>query len=59
MVVAQNGASYDRKIRIGSEEIMRELFHKIKELYKGRPVNFHRDVFSVEYNTVFIVINIR
>ena len=38
---------------------MRELFYKIKQLGKCRPVDLHRNMLSVKYDAVLIIIYIR
>ena len=38
---------------------MRELFDKIKQLDKGLALDLHRSMFSVEHDTVLIVVDIR
>ena len=58
MIMAQDRAANDRKICIGSQEIVREQFYKIKQFDKSISLDLHRSVFAVEYNAVLIVIHI-
>ena len=58
MIMAQNGAANNRKIRIGTKEIMREQFDKIKQFDKCISFDLHRGMLAVKHNTVFIVIYI-
>ena len=58
MIMAQNGAANNRKIRIGTKEIMREQFDKIKQFDKCISLDLHRGMLAVKHNTVFIVIYI-
>ena len=59
MVMAQYRAAYDRQIRIGAQEIVREQFYKVKELHKGVSLDLHGHMLSVEHNAVLIVVHIR
>ena len=56
--MAQNGTANDRKIRIGTQEIMWKQFDKIKQLDKCISLDLHRGMLAVKHNTVFIVIYI-
>ena len=58
MIMTQNGAANDRQVGIGSQEIMWELFYKIKQLHKRRAVNLHRGMLPVKDNTMLIIIYI-
>ena len=59
MIMTQDGASYNRKICIGAQEVVREQFNKVKQFRKCRPVDFHGRMLSVEYDAVLIIVYIR
>ena len=59
MIMTQNGTAHDRKVGVGAQEIMRELFDKVKQLNKCIVIDLHRNVLSVKYDTVLIVVHIR
>ena len=59
MIVCQNRSTNNRKIRIRSQNIVRELLHEIKQLAEGIVIDLHRYMLSVKYDTMLIVINIR
>ena len=54
-----DSASTGGQIRIGAQEIMGELFYKIKQFPECCTVNLHRRVLSVKNDAVFIIIYIR
>ena len=58
MVVTQDRASHDWQIGVGTQEIMRELFDKIKELAESCLIYFHWNMLTVENDAVFVVINV-
>ena len=58
MVMAQDRTANDRKVCIGTKEIMREKFHKIKQLDKRISLDLHRCMLAVEHDAVLIVIHI-
>ena len=58
MLMGKDTPPDDRKVRIGTDKIVRELRHKIEQLAECAPVNNHRDMPAVEHDTVFIVIDI-
>ena len=59
VVVAQDRAADDRKIRVGSQEVMREGLDEIKQLAERVVVDRHRNVLRIEHDAVLIVIDIR
>ena len=56
--MAQDRAAHDREVRIGPQEIVGEELDEVEQLRKCGPVDFHGSVFSVEDDTVFIVVYI-
>ena len=59
MVMGQDRSTDDRQVRVGAQEIMRELAHEIEQLAEGRMVDRHRRMLEVERYAVFIVIAVR
>ena len=59
MLVAQDGAAHDGKIRIGTHEIMGEHPGEVQELLKGGAVDLHGDVLGIEDDAVLVVVDIR
>ncbi len=59
MLVGEDGPAYDRQIRIASDEIVRELFCKARQLLKGPVVDHHRRMLLVQDNAVLVVVDIR
>ena len=59
VLMRQNAAADDGKVRVRTEEVVRELLDKAKELVKGSPVNDHRCVLGVHHNGMLVVIDIR
>ena len=58
MVMTQNRTTYDWQVRIRSNKIMRKLFYKGKQLYKGVVLNLHWNMLTVKYNTMLVIIYI-
>ena len=59
MVVAQNRAADDGQIRVGAEEIVRELLRKIQQPPERRAGDAHGRVRRVQDDAVLVVIDIR
>ena len=57
--MAQDRAADDRKIRVGSQEVMREGLDEIKQLAERVVFDRHRNVLRIEYDAVLFVIDIR
>ena len=57
--MAQDRSAHDRQIRIGTDEIMRELLHEIKQLAECIMLDLHRNMLCVKYDAVLVVIYIR
>ena len=58
MVVGQNRTAHDRKIRIGSQEIMGEQLDEIEELHEGGSLDLHGHMLTAENNAVLVIIHI-
>ena len=58
MVVGQNRTAYDRKIRIGSQEIMGEQLDEIEELHEGGSLDLHGHMLTAENDAVLVIIHI-
>ena len=58
MVVGQNGAAHDGKIRVGAQEIVGEQLHEVKQLHEGILLDLHRRVLAVEHDAVLVVIHV-
>ena len=59
VLMRQNTAAHNGKVRVRAEEIVRKLLDKTEQLVKGRPVNDHRCVLGVHHNGMLVVIDIR
>ena len=59
MCVGQNRTAYDRKIRIGSQEIMGEQLDEIEELHEGGSLDLHGHMLTAENDAVLVIIHIR
>ena len=58
MVMTQDRSAHNRKIRIGSHEIMRELLHKVKQLTKRISVDLHGNMLPIKYNAMLVIVDI-
>ena len=58
MVMAENGSAYDRQVCIGAQEVMWKCLYKIKQFHKGRTLDLHRCMLTVENDAVLIVIHV-
>ena len=56
---ARDRAAHHRQIGVRAEHIGRELIHEITQANESIMANAHRRVFGVEYDAVFVVIQIR
>ena len=59
MLMRQNGAAYNREVRIGADRVVREHLNKLKQTDKGIVLNLHRHMIAGQYDAMLIVINIR
>ena len=59
MLMGQNAAAHNGKVRVRAEEIVRKLLDKAEKFIKGSPVNDHRCVLGVHHNGMLVVIDIR
>ena len=59
MVMGKNRSADDRQVRVGAQEIVRELANKVKQLAESCMVDRHRRMLEVECDAVFVVIAIR
>ena len=58
MVMGQNRSADDRKIGVGAEHVVRELFHKGEKMADGLFIDDHRHMLAVEDDAVFVVVGI-
>ena len=58
MIVSQNRTADDWQVCIGTDKIMRKLTDKIQQLAEAGTIDFHRCMFFIKTNAMFIVINI-
>ena len=56
MVMCQDRSAHDWQICIRAQHVMRELFYKIKQLYKCGTFDLHRCMLTVEHDTVFVIV---
>ena len=56
--MCEDGATHDRKVCIGPDEIVRELSDEIKQLQKRRLINLHRRVRRVQHDAVLVVVHV-
>ena len=59
VVVCEDRAAYDRQVRIGAQEVVRELLDEVEELHEGVVIDRHRHVLPVEDDAVLVVIDVR
>ena len=59
MVMVQDGTAHNGQIRIGPQEVVRELFHKAEQPLKGAPGNLHGHMLAVENDAMLRVIQVR
>ncbi|MNJ46717.1 hypothetical protein D3C77_418550 [compost metagenome] len=59
MVMRQDRPANDRQVRIGADEIMRELCRKIQQTLKGIPRQLHRHMIMMEDDAMLIVVYVR
>ena len=59
MLMRQDGASDNRKIRIGADRVVREHLNKLKQTNKGIVLNLHRHMIAGQHDAMLIVINVR
>ena len=57
--MAQDRPAHDGQVRVGADEVVRELSQEAEELLKGCPVDLHRGVAAVKHDAVFVVVDIR
>ena len=58
MVVAQDAAPHNGQIRVGPQEVVGELRDEVQQIAKDLFVNPHGDVFPVQDNAVFVVVDV-
>ena len=56
--MAEDGPPHDGKVRVGTHEVVGELFDKVQLLAEGGAVDFHRHVDAIEDNAVLVVVDI-
>ena len=59
VVVAQDRAADDGQVRVGPEEVVRELSDEVEEFAERRAVDLHGHVFTVQDDAVLVVVDIR
>ena len=58
VVVRQDGAAHDGQVRVGADEVVRELRHKVEQLLKRAAVDVHGLVLFVEHDAVLVVVQV-
>ena len=58
MFVGQNGAADDGQVRVGPYRVMGEDADELQQAFEGGPLDLHGNVFSGQYDTVLVVVNI-
>lgn len=58
VIMAQDGATDDRKVGIGAQEVVWEKLYKVKELNESISLDFHWSVLTVKNDAVLVVIYI-
>ena len=56
--MGQNRSAYDGQIGVGAHEVVGELAHKVQQLAKAGPVDFHGCVNLVETDAVLVIVHI-
>ena len=56
--MCEDGATHDRKVRIGPDKIVRELCDEIKQLQKRRLIDLHRRMRRVQHDAVLVVVHV-
>ena len=59
MVMGKYRSADDRQVRIGTQEVVRELPHKVKQLAEGCMVDCHRGMLKIERDAMLVVVSVR
>ena len=58
VLMGQDAAADDGQVSIGADEVVRELGHKVQQLFNGCLIDDHRGVLGVEYDAVLGIVHI-